>query len=158
MENFELQADEVILYEGTATSRQYKGSLQVTLTSHKLILEKERGIFKKERELLTAVSLCDIKSYNGEAQIRQKGSDVELQATTENITLSFSGILEARKFTNKAIGAATGSTAAKRGSNKVKNAFDLIEDTTGFDTKGAIKGILENGVKDALLNGIGKKK
>lgn len=158
MANFELQADEVILYEGAATSKQYKGSLQVTLTSHKLILEKEKGIFKKERELLTAVSLSGIKSYNGEAQIRQKGSDVELQATTENITLSFSGILEARKFTSKAIGAATGSTAAKRGSGKVKSALDLIEETTGFDTKGTIKGVLENGVKGTLLNGIGKKK
>lgn len=47
MANFELQADEVILYEGAATSKQYKGSLQVTLTSHKLILEKEKGFSKR---------------------------------------------------------------------------------------------------------------
>ena len=42
MTNFELLADEVVLYEGIVTSKNYKGSLQLTLTSHKIVLEKER--------------------------------------------------------------------------------------------------------------------
>lgn len=47
MANYELQADEVILYEGTVTGKQYKGSMQITLTSNKIVLEKEKGVFKK---------------------------------------------------------------------------------------------------------------
>ena len=31
MANFELLADEVVLYEGIVTSKYYKGSLQLTL-------------------------------------------------------------------------------------------------------------------------------
>lgn len=31
MTNFELLADEVVLYEGIVTSKNYKGSLQLTL-------------------------------------------------------------------------------------------------------------------------------
>lgn len=158
MGNYELQADEVILYEGIATSKEYKGSLQLTLTSGKMIFEKEKGIFKKERELVDTISLENIKIYNNEAQIKQKGTDVTIQTVEKNITLSFSGILDARKFTGKIIDAVTGTTLAKRSSNKIKDAFNMVDDTLGLDTRGTIKGVLENGVKGTLLNGIKKKK
>ena len=35
MGNYELLADEVVLYEGAVTSKNYKGTLQLTLTSQK---------------------------------------------------------------------------------------------------------------------------
>ena len=47
---------------------------------------------------------------------------------------------------------------AKRGSDKVKSAFDMIDDTLGLDTRGTIKGILEQGVKGTIINGIKKQK
>lgn len=158
MSNFEIQAEEVILYEGTATSKSYKGTLQVTLTSHKLVFEKEKGIFKKERELIDIIPLETIKIYNDTAQIKQKGDSVDIQAVDKNFTLSFEGMLEARKFTGKIVDATTGTTLAKRGSSKIKEAFSMVDDTLGLDTRGAIKGILENGVKGTIINGLGKKK
>ena len=157
MANYDLQADEVVLYEGSATSNSHKGSLLVTLTSKKLVLEKEKGIFKKERELLDSVQLDSIKFYNDTAQIKQKGDAVEIQTAAANLMLSFSGMIEARKFTGKIVDAVTGTTLAKRSSDKIKGAFEMVDDTLGLDTRGAIKGILENGVKGTLLNGIGKK-
>lgn len=157
MANYDLQADEVVLYEGSATSNSHKGSLLVTLTSKKLVLEKEKGIFKKERELIDSIQLDSIKFYNDAAQIKQKGDAVEIQTAAANLTLSFSGMIEARKFTGKIVDAVTGTTLAKRSSDKIKGAFEMVDDTLGLDTRGAIKGILENGVKGALLNGIGKK-
>lgn len=157
MTNYDLQADEVVLYEGSATSNSHKGSLLVTLTSKKLVLEKEKGIFKKERELIDSIQLDSIKFYNDAAQIKQKGDAVEIQTAAANLTLSFSGMIEARKFTGKIVDAVTGTTLAKRSSDKIKGAFEMVDDTLGLDTRGAIKGILENGVKGTLLNGIGKK-
>lgn len=157
MTNYDLQADEVVLYEGSATSNSHKGSLLVTLTSKKLVLEKEKGIFKKERELIDSIQLDTIKFYNDAAQIKQKGDAVEIQTAAANLTLSFSGMIEARKFTGKIVDAVTGTTLAKRSSDKIKGAFEMVDDTLGLDTRGAIKGILENGVKGTLLNGIGKK-
>lgn len=157
MANYDLQADEVVLYEGSATSNSHKGSLLVTLTSKKLVLEKEKGIFKKERELIDSIQLDSIKFYNDAAQIKQKGDAVEIQTAAANLTLSFSGMIEARKFTGKIVDAVTGTTLAKRSSDKIKGAFEMVDDTLGLDTRGAIKGILENGVKGTLLNGIGKK-
>ncbi|MGN0148692.1 MAG: hypothetical protein ACI4C7_00390 [Clostridia bacterium] len=158
MGNTTLLEDEVVLYEGTATSNEYKGSIKIKLTSYKIIVEKEKGFFKKEIELLDTIALEDIKSYNEVAQIKQKGNSVEIQTIGKNITLSFSGMLEARKFTGKAVNAVTGTTLAKRSSDKVKSAFDMIDDTLGLDTRGTIKGILEQGVKGAIINGIKKQK
>lgn len=54
MANYELQSDEVVLYEGTVTSKAYKGNIQMTLTSQKIIFEREKGLFKKERCFLQA--------------------------------------------------------------------------------------------------------
>ena len=90
MGNTTLLEDEVVLYEGAATSNKYKGSLKITLTSYKIIVEKEKGFFKKEIELLDTIALEDIKSYNEVAQIKQKGNSVEIQTVGKNITLSFS--------------------------------------------------------------------
>lgn len=141
MANYDLQADEVVLYEGSATSNIQKGSLFVALTSKKLVLEKEKGIFKKERELVDIILLDTIKFYNDAAQIKQKGDTVEIQTATINLTLTFSGMIEARKFTGKIVDAATGTTLAKRSSDKIKDAFNMVDDTLGLDTRGTIKGI-----------------
>lgn len=158
MANYELQSDEVILYEGMVTSKIYKGNLQLTLTSQKIIFEKEKGLFKKERELIDIILLENIKFYNDTAQIKQKGADVEIQTTEKNINLVFSGMHDARKFTRKIIDTVTGTTLAKRSSEKIKGAFNIVDETLGLDTRGTIKGVLENGVKGTILNGIGKKK
>lgn len=157
MGNFELRSDEVILYEGAVTSKEFKGNLLLTLTSHKMMLEKEKGLFKKERELVDTVLLENVKFYNGSVSIKQKGDSVEIQTVAKNITLSFSGLLEARKFTGKIVDAVTGTTLAKRVSDKTKGAFNMVDETLGLDTRGTIKGLLENGVKGTILNGIGKK-
>lgn len=158
MGNFELLADEVVLYEGSASSNQHKGSLLITLTSQKIVLEQEKGLFKKTRELVDIIELATVKFYNDAVQIKQKGSDVEVQTTSGNVTFTFSGMFEAGKFKGKIVDAATGTTLAKRVSDKTKGAFDMVDETLGLDTRGTIKGVLEQGVKGVIFNGIGKKK
>ena len=158
MANYELMADEVILYEGMVTSKNYKGTLQLILTSSKIIFEKEKGLFKKERELIDILPLETVKIHNDAAQVKQKGDIVEIQTVDKNIAIVFSGILDARKFTGKIVDAVTGTTLARRSSDKIKDAFNMVDDTLGLDTRGAIKGFLENGVKGTIINGLGKKK
>jgi len=158
MANYELQPEEVVLYEGAVTCKAYKGNLLMALTSKKIVFEKEKGLFKKERELVDVITLESVKFYNDAAQIKQKGSEVEVQTVEKNITIVFSGMIEARKFTGKIVDAVTGTTLAKRSSNKIKDAFNMVDDTLGLDTRGTIKGVLEKGVKGTILNGIDKKK
>lgn len=49
MENYELESDEVILFKDVVTHNKLKEKLQLTLTSRKIILEKEKEIVKKEK-------------------------------------------------------------------------------------------------------------
>ena len=153
---YEMQPDEVILYEGNVSCPKYKGNLQVVLTSQKVVFEKEKGLFKKEHELVGFIPLESVKLYNDAVQIKQKGSVVEMQTVGENLMIAFPDMLEARKFTVKVINTITGTTVAKRGSNMIKNAFALADDALGVDTRGTIKDILEHGVKGIVLNGIVK--
>ena len=81
-----LLEDEVVLYNGEATSSEYKGNLKITLTSLQIVVEKEKGIFKKEIELLDTIALEDIKTYNDVVQIKQKGTSAEIQTKEKNIT------------------------------------------------------------------------
>ena len=127
-------------------------------TSQKIIFEKEKGLFKKERELIDILPLETVKVYNDAAQVKQKGDTVEVQTVDKNIAIVFSGMLEARKFTGKIVDAVTGTTLARRSSDKIKDAFNIVDDTLGLDTRGTIKGFLENGVKGTIINGLGKKK
>lgn len=158
MANFDLLSDEVVLYEGSVSSKNHKGSILLTLTSQKLVFEREKGLFKKERELIEIITLDTVKIHNDAAQIKQKGNTVEIQTVGANLALTFVGMLDARKFTGKIVDAVTGTTLAQRSSEKIKGAFSIVDDTLGLDTRGAIKGILENGVKGTIINGIGKKK
>ena len=157
MGNYELLADEVVLYEGAVTSKNYKGTLQLTLTSQKIIFEKENGVFKKERGLIDILPLETVKVYNGAAQVKRKGNTVEVQTIDKNIVIVFAGVLEARKFISNAVNAVTVTTLAHRSSDKIKDAFNMVDDTLGIDIRGTIRGFLENGVKGTIINGTGKK-
>ena len=158
MTTIKLKPEEVILYEGTVTCNVFKGIVCLTLTSSKIVFEQEKGIFKKSRETLESINLLNIKFYNNEPQVKQKGLSVDIQTAEKNLSISFPGMMEARKFSNKLIDAVTGTTFAKRSSNKIKDAFNLVDDTLGLDTRSAIKGVIENGVMDTLFNGIKKSK
>lgn len=158
MENYELQIDEVVLYEGIVRSSTLKGSVRLTLTSKRMIFEKEKGVFKKELEVIDVILLENIKTYNNAVQVKQKGAEVKIQTIQKNINLMFSGIIEAKKFCGKIVDASTGTTIVERSSNKIKNAFSIVDDTLGLDTRGTMKGLIENGVKGTIINGIKKKK
>lgn len=156
--NFTLQVNEVVLYEGEVESKDYKGKLILTLTSQKFVIERESGIFKKTRELVQEINLSDVKIYNGVAQVKQSGSNVDIQTVSKNFTFKFSGLLEARKFTSKIIDAVTESTVAQRVSDKAKDAFEIVDDTLGLDTRATVKNILEQGLIGTIFNGSSKKK
>lgn len=158
MKNYDLEPNEVILYEDVVTHNEHKGSLQLILTSQRIIFEKEKGLFKKEKELKDITKLEDIKIYNDKVQVQQKGTDVTIQTINKNIKLSFDGMLKASKFTTKIIDAITGTTITERSTNKIKGAINTMDDVLGIDTRSTIKGVVENGITGTLLKGIKKQK
>lgn len=156
MKNYELKSNEVILYEEVVKYSEFKGSLKLTLTSQKIILEKERGMIKKERELVDVINLEDIKIYNDKIQAQQKGSEVNIQTTNKNIKILFDSIFKANKFSTQIINAITGKSITERGADKIKGAISTVDDVLGIDTRNTLKGVVENGITGTILKGIKK--
>ena len=158
--NYEVEDNEVILYEGSARYKKDSNKtiiISLVLTSKRMIFEHEKGFFKKQKELVDIINLSDIKIYNGEVQCKQKSDKLVIQTNKCNFSLSFNGLIEAKKVNTKIINAVTGTTMAERGSEKVKGAFNIVDETLGLDTRGIAKGIIENGIKGTIINGIKKK-
>ena len=128
MGNYELESDEVILFKDVVTHNKIKGRLQLTLTSRKIILEKEKGIVKKEKILMDIINLEDIKIYNEKVQVKQKGPEVTIQTIKDNIIISFDGMFKANKFIGKIVDTVTGTTFTKRSTEKIKGAFNTVDD------------------------------
>jgi len=157
MKNYELEQEEVILLEDIIMHNEFKESLCLTLTSKRMIFEKEKGLLKKELVLKDILDLEDIKIYNNKAQIQQKGVEVSIQTIKKNIKISFSGILKANKFVTKVIDTITGTTVTERGTTKIKKTIDTVDDVLGINTRETLKGVVENGIAGTLLKGIKKK-
>lgn len=158
MNNYEIENDEVILYEGKVGYNKNYIDVEFKLTSKKMIFEKEKGLIKKTKELIDIVSLDKIKVYNDSVQIKQKMNELQVQTLEKNFSIYASGMLEAKKIITKIIDAITGTTVSKRGSQKISGVIELADETLGLDTRSMVKGVLENGIKGTLINGIKHKK
>lgn len=164
MKNYDLAADEVILYTGSVSRDDIKGTMDMTLTSKKIVFEQKKvnkiSLFKSETtiEVVDNVALDTIKTFNGKVQIQQKGNGVYIQTVDENFTIDFYSKIEAIKFMTKITDAVTGTTITERGSEKVKETFNKVDDVLGINTRDTIKGVIENGIAGSLLKGIKKDK
>ena len=90
MENYSLQANEVLLYKGEA----YNG-IEILLTNLNLIvIKKTQRIFKKAEVETFVYSKDDIKVYNNVPQVKQKEASVEIFLTLEEIFVHEGGDIE----------------------------------------------------------------
>lgn len=152
MENYELAEDEVILLTTEVYYDDVEDKLLLTLTSKKIIIEKV-----EIKKVINIVNISDIKLYNNKVQVHQKNTEVYIQTIKNNFTIKFDNAIEAVKFVTKVTDAVTGTAMSDRGVKKVKNAFDKVDDVLGFDTRGTVKGVIENGITGTLLKGIKRK-
>ena len=158
MDNYEIETNEVILLEDTVTYSEGKGSLQLTLTSKKIIFQKEKGIIHKEKEIIDVIKLEDIKIYNNKVQVQQKSNEVNIQTISKNVKVSFYSVLKAKEFVTKIIDTITGTNITERSKDKIKSALDTVDDVLGIKSKDIIKGVVENGITGTILKGIKKNK
>lgn len=164
MKNYDLAPNEVILYNDTVDRDDIKGRLNLTLTSKKIIFEQSKvnriSIFKSETkiEIVDTIDLENIKVFNGKNQIQQKGNSVYIQTIDKNFTINFDNKINTIKFLTKINDAITKTTLTERGSEKVKETLNKVDDVLGINTRDTIKGVLENGIAGSLLKGVKKNK
>lgn len=159
MGDYSLQADETILYERDVTIQGQKRTSHLMLTNLNIVITDfvKRSVLAKEEKEFTTYPVEDIKIYEGKPQIIQKGKNVKILFLSQELDLVFDSIIEVKKFNMAATKLVTGKSASARGSEKVKNAINIIDDTLGIDTVGTAKTVLERGVVGSLVGGVGKK-
>ena len=160
MNNYELAMDEVILYENSIIEVESKDSAKLILTSKKMIFEKtktiKKGLFKTESNKVATdiIKLEDIKTFNGKSQVQQKNSDVYMQTVGKNLTIRFIDSKEAKKFVSNITDAITGKTAFARGTDKVKETLNTVDDVLGLNTRDVVKGVITNGLAGGITKGV----
>lgn len=159
MAAYSLQSNESVLYKGNATIKDKKGKAELMLTNLNVVIvfTVKKGLFSKAEEFAEVYPVQEIKIYEGQPQLKQKGTALEIYFTNYELQIHFDSILEITKFKMAATKLLTGKSAQGRGAEKVKGTLNLINDTLGIDTAGTIKGVLENGVVGTVLGGISKK-
>lgn len=160
MNNYELASDEVILYVNTIIEVESQDSAKLTLTSKRIILEKnkiiKKGFFKTESIVVNneIFMLENIKTFNGKVQVQQKNSDVYIQTIERNFTIRFNDLKETKKFISNITDAITGKTAFVRGTDKVKETLNTVDDVLGLNTRDVVKGVITNGVAVGITKGV----
>jgi hypothetical protein len=160
MNNYELASDEVILYENSIIEVESKDNAKLILTSKRIILEKniiiKKGFFKTESTTVNSETymLENIKTFNGKSQVQQKNSDVYIQTIEKNFTIRFIDTKEAKKFVSNITDAITGKTAFARGTDKVKETLNTVDDVLGLNTRDVVKGVITNGLAGGITKGV----
>ena len=128
MSNYKLDNNEIILFEGQVTVKDLKTKVNFTLTSKKIVFEKEKGIFKKKLKAIDIIPLVNIKVYKESVQIKRRKSNITIQTIDRNISLSCSNTFEAKVIVEEIIKIKTGYNIFKRSSNKLKKAINVAND------------------------------
>ena len=157
MEKYQLQQDEVVIYEGDVSIPDSKGTNRVILTNYNMVIETTiRKLFKKPEIVVETYPVASIKTYNNSPQIKHKGPNVKVFFTNADVDLNFQSKLAAQKFTNKAVELVSGQSLTSRGSDKVKNMIGLVDQTFGINTVETIASVMENGVVKSVFGGTHK--
>lgn len=167
MGSYKLESKETVLYKGEilnfSANEKHNSigstiSYELMLTNLNMIfVTKVKKLLSKEELSYIAIPIENIKSYDGNPQIKQKGTNFVLFFSDQEYSFSLPNKFEAIKFHNKIMELVTGKSVAVRNSEKFKSAVDLVDNTLGIDSLGTVNGVLQNGVKGVLFNGISKK-
>lgn len=66
-------------------------------------------------------------------------------------------MFKANKFVTGIVDTVTKTTVAKRNTDKINNAIDTVDNVLGIDTRGTLKGVIENGITKTFMKGIKRK-
>lgn len=120
-----------------------KGKLSLTLTQSKLILEKEKGVFKKTKEIIDYVDIKNIKTRKSNLKISRNNSEVTIETITGNIIIEFKNENESKDFIKR-----INAIESKSGKIKLNKATKLLKElgevlTTSLSVVKTIKELYE---------------
>ncbi len=157
MDNYNLKAEEVVLYKGNGLFKNKKGITELILTNINIVfINKYKKPFSKEEITVYEYSVRSIKIYEGVPQIRTKGNIVEIYLLENEVEFEFYAKTELHKFVNASNKLLTGETSVQKGAKKIKNAIGLVNDTLGINTVEATGNLIKNGIVGNVTGALGK--
>lgn len=126
---YNLEKDEVILYEGNITIEGIKKSVKFTLTNKNMLFAKERGIFNKKLKIYEVIPISNIKTYKGNVQVKQKKNNITIETLDKMIDFTCPSAIEGQKIVNGILYAKTGKNIIERSNSKIKNTLKKINDS-----------------------------
>lgn len=146
MKNYELSADEVVLYKGNTTLKDKKGMTELVLTNLNIVfITTHKKLFSKEDVVVDSYPVNDIKIYKGIPQLVTKGNVVEVYLLSCEKEVCFNSKCELIKFVNAVNDLLTQKTLSERCAEKVKKTIGLVNDTLGIDSVNAVSNIVKDG-------------
>lgn len=126
---YNLEKDEVILYEGNITIEGIKKSVKFTLTNKNMLFAKERGIFNKKLKIYEVIPISNIKTYKENVQVKQKKNNITIETLDKMIDFTCPSAIEGQKIVNDILYAKTGKNIIERSNSKIKNTLKKINDS-----------------------------
>jgi hypothetical protein len=156
MKNYELGADEVVLYKGSVTPVGIKGETQLILTNLNIVFITEIKKFLAKDEINVEVyPIEDIKIYKNVPQVKVVNDDiVEIYLTTTEKEFKFSSVDEVEKFVQEVKELLIRKPLGTRCINKVK---DVIGEE-GMHIIGAVGTAVAAGAGAAIASKVMPKK
>lgn len=90
MEKKKLNKKEKILLEEMIGFNNKKINTKLTLTTERIFIEKETGLFKKKLKLIEIIYLTELKKEKNKLKTNQKDNILEIETLYETLTLYFS--------------------------------------------------------------------
>lgn len=123
-----LEDKETILIEDEILYTKKNIKADLIVTNKKIVVEKERGFFRKSKKLIDLIPLTDVKTYNDSVKIKNDKETVYLQTITRNISFTCSSVKNAKKVCEKIITARTGKNFYIRNKAKLKKGIKIAKE------------------------------
>ncbi len=126
---YNLENDEIILYEGNVNFQNANKTIKFTLTNKNMLFAKERGLFNKKFKIYEVIPISNIKTYKGNVQVKQKKNNITIETLDKMIDFTCPSAIEGQKIVNDILYAKTGKNIIERSNSKIKNTLKKINDS-----------------------------
>lgn len=157
MENYNLESDEVPLYNVKVILVGKKENTELIVTNKNLVLiTKYKKILSEDKIEVLKYPISTIKIYKGMPQIIKKENIAEIFLLDTEIEIGFASKSELHKFISVINHLITGESSVQRVAKKVKNAINIVNDTVGFNVIQTTTNLLTNNIVGSVGGIIGK--
>jgi len=140
MKHYNLDEDEVLLYKGKVSFKNKSVETELVLTNKKFVfISVIQNEFMLDVVSVDKFSVCDVKQYQGNYQVKRDGNIVEIYFLHDEVEFVFEKGSECQKFMNEALKLLTGKNKFERGAEKFFKGKECVDNSLHIDSSAIAK-------------------